>query len=102
MFVIKSIIIGIVGYVFANILIADDMIFGFYSRFLTRMREKGYLAEWIYKPLGGCSTCFTGQIAFWYYLVAEFGAYRIDHHIAFICIAILTEQILTSKFYGQQ
>lgn len=99
MFVVEAIIAGIVGYVFASILIDDDMILGWYSRFLRKLRyERRVIPDWIYKPLGGCCICFTGQLAVWYYLFTRISEYSAVDHVAFVCIAILTSHILITKF----
>jgi hypothetical protein len=37
-------------------------IFALYGRFLHRLEWKSPV---LYKPLGGCLQCFTGQVAFW-------------------------------------
>lgn len=62
---IEIILIGITGFIFCDILIDRGMIFDQYGNFIERKFQKNYPK--IYKVLGGCSLCFTGQLALWYF-----------------------------------
>lgn len=53
---------SVIGHVFSNILLYQDM-FNWYGRLISR------LPGWIYKPLGLCSMCFSGQLAFWFCVI---------------------------------
>jgi hypothetical protein len=46
-----------IGYVFTRILMEDALIG--YNRLIAN------LPDWLYKPLGGCGACFTGQLTLW-------------------------------------
>jgi len=46
-----------IGYVFSRVLLEDML--AWYHRLILR------LPEWLYKPLGGCGACFTGQLTLW-------------------------------------
>lgn len=46
-----------IGYVFARVLLEDVLIS--YHRWIAT------LPDWLYKPLGGCAMCFTGQLTLW-------------------------------------
>ncbi len=39
-----------------------DDIFYWYQNMIS------YLPVWLFKPLGGCYICFTGQVCLWYFL----------------------------------
>ena len=41
------------------------MIFSFYQKLIDK------LPDWLYKPLGGCSYCFTGQVSLWYFIITQ-------------------------------
>lgn len=58
MYSIIGVICGVVGYVFCNILLYEDIL-NWYGRWL------GRLPEWLGKPLGLCAKCFTGQLTLW-------------------------------------
>jgi hypothetical protein len=76
--------VAIVAYVFI-LLTEEGMIFGWYGRLIQKMKQ-----DWLYKPLGGCMACFSGQCALWYYLIANFHSYNFFDHIVFISAVILT------------
>jgi hypothetical protein len=78
--IVEAVYIAVVAVVFSCILVQQDMIFGWYGRLLDR------LPEWIGSPLGLCSYCFGGQIAFWYFITLE--GYNPIKHIVFISITI--------------
>ena len=63
------------------------MIFSFYQRQINR------LPQWLNKPLGGCGICFTGQVAFWYFIFTH--KYNLIDHLFFTSAAILTTMILS-------
>lgn len=44
------------------LLTESGQVFAFYGRFLQRLEWK---SPTMYKPLGGCLNCFTGQAALW-------------------------------------
>ncbi len=52
------------------------------------------LPDWLWKPLGGCEKCFTGQAALWYYIFFIDG-YNLFEHLFFISVAILFTMILS-------
>lgn len=49
------------------------------------------LPEWLWKPLGGCVKCFTGQAMFWYYIF--FMEYNFIQHLFYVSTAILLSMI---------
>ena len=77
---IYSLLIAVVAVVFSCILIDEDMIFGFYGKWLNRIHPK------IAYPLGNCAYCFGGQVATWYYFIID--QYRPDNHIFMIAMTI--------------
>ena len=79
--------ISVVAYVIF-ILMSPGMIFSFYARLIDRIKW-----DWLYKPLGGCLMCFSGQIAFWYYLFTHLRSYNFFDHIVFVSAVILIVMI---------
>jgi hypothetical protein len=56
------------------------------------------LPIWLYKPLGGCYRCFTGQICFWAYIVIYFKDYDLIDHGAFVAGGIFLSMIYNLLF----
>lgn len=54
------ILYAFIGFVFTVILM-DDLLIG-YKRYLVSSKV---IPEWLKKPLGLCSVCFTGQLSLW-------------------------------------
>jgi hypothetical protein len=59
-----------------------EEIFAFYQRAIDK------LPYWVFKPLGGCLKCFTGQVCFWFYLIKHFQSYNILDHLFFVSLGI--------------
>lgn len=93
---ITFILIGITAWVFTNILIDPDMIFGFWYRILDKM------PEWIAKPMGKCEYCLAGQLALWYYLFKSFDNYDLIAHILLVSLSIFTVEFINSVIYGKK
>jgi len=55
-----------------------EEIFGWYQRLIKD------LPMWLWKPLGGCVKCFTGQVCLWYYIIAHYENYNVLNHGFFI------------------
>jgi hypothetical protein len=68
-------------------LMEPGMIFAFYGRLISR------LPIWLYNPLGGCVKCFTGQVAFWFYVIKYFDSYNFFDHLFFVSAAIFLSLI---------
>lgn len=54
----------------------------------------GRLPEVLWKPLGGCLECVTGQVCFWFYLIKNFYSYQltiegVTNHLFFVSFGIL-------------
>jgi hypothetical protein len=92
--VFQSILAGIIGWVFCIILIDEGMIFGKWWNVLNK------LPSWLSKPLGACEYCFSGQLAFWYYLYGYLHSYSLLAHIAFTCGTIFTVKIINTIVHG--
>ena len=88
MIFLTSILIGIAAYVFTNILIDPDMIFGWYYDLIDK------LPEWLAKPLGKCEYCLAGQLSMWYYLVKYFNNYDLVQHILFVSLSIFIVELI--------
>jgi hypothetical protein len=71
-----------------------DMIFAWYQRLINK------LPNWLYKPLGGCAKCLTGQVALWYFLFTQ--PFNLLELLFFISLSILFTSILTKlwQIYG--
>jgi hypothetical protein len=67
-------------------------IFDFYQRLI------GRLPEWLWKPLGGCPKCFTGQVCFWFFLLKNYASYNLIDHLFFVSLGILIS-ITLQKLY---
>lgn len=57
--------ISLICYMFCAITQKDGSILNWYNRLIIR------LPEWLYKPLGGCYVCFTGQVCLWYFVFTK-------------------------------
>lgn len=65
-----------------------DMIFGWYGKLIDK------LPTWLWKPLGGCLICFSGQVSFWFYLIKFWGDYNFLNHVFFVsCVMVLVMSI---------
>jgi hypothetical protein len=89
MLIIKISVIAFVFYILGE----PGMIFGWYQRLISN------LPEWLWKPLGGCLKCWSGQVAFWYYLVTNFKSYNLIDHLFFTSACILVATTL-NYLYG--
>jgi len=76
--------VSVICYVIV-ILMSPGMIFYPYYRLIDK------LPTVMFKPLGGCLMCFTGQAALWTYLITHFHNYNFFDHAFFIsaCIALV-------------
>ena len=66
--------IALIAYVFVQS-IKPEEIFAWYGKLIDP------LPEWLWKPLGGCFKCFTGQLCFWAYLVTYFHDYNLKDNL---------------------
>ena len=53
----------------------------------------GRLPEVLWKPLGGCLKCFSGQVGFWFYLIVYLEDYNIFNHLFFTSTVIFLSMI---------
>lgn len=51
-----------------------------------------YREHWLYKPLGGCALCFSGQLSLWYFLFSQ--PFNLINLIFTVCLTILLTKIL--------
>lgn len=58
-----ALIIAVVAYVYREILAYEDVL-NWWFRFGLRFEKR-----WFYKPVWGCQLCFSGQLAFWIYIL---------------------------------
>jgi len=62
---IEIIKLSLTAYMFSAIIQKDNSILSWYGNLIKR------LPIWLYRPLGGCYICFTGQVCLWYFLVTK-------------------------------
>ena len=81
-----------IGYVFSRVLLEDMLIP--YHRLIAR------LPDWLYKPLGGCGMCFTGQLTLWGMLPF----FRTDYKSIILYFGIVAINIIIVKIliYAQE
>lgn len=55
--------------------------------------------DWLYKPLGGCLPCFSGQLGFWAYLFSLPGwlAFHPGHAALAVCSSIFVATQLKAR-----
>ena len=68
------------------------MIFSWYQRLISN------LPEWLWKPLGGCVSCLSGQVCFWYFLITRIKDYNIIDHLFFTAAGIFLVNIYTTLY----
>ena len=111
---------AVIGWVFAEILIKEGEVLGFWGQFIewALVKQKvvngrQYRVEsYFFKPLGGCHKCVSGQIALWVYLALHWPIYwaalqtksmswHVDifdttfaFHIFAICLAVLFSLVI--------
>lgn len=69
-----------------------EEIFGWYGQLISK------LPKWLWKPLGGCYRCFTGQVMMWSYLVIYFKEYNLIDHGFFIAGGIFLSMVYNLIF----
>ena len=83
-------LIAFSGVCVSRIITQPGEILSFYGKWLDS------LDDWIAKPLGACSKCFTGQLAFWSYIFLF--DYNLFYHILFtlsaVTIAFVIDKII--------
>jgi hypothetical protein len=90
----------VIGFTWSEILTQPSEMFSWAFKLIDK------LPFWLSKPLGGCAKCFSGQIAFWTYIVVFPYQYSnillsIYLHIYFVSLTILAAWLLqkaTEKF----
>jgi len=81
--------IAVIAFVFSYILTQEGEILAWYFRLIFK------LPDWLFKPLGGCSRCFAGQIGLWYGFTLDWRS-----HIVLIFLSILLTDIIL-KIYDR-
>lgn len=64
-----------------------EMIFAKYQQLINR------LPNYLYRPLGGCAKCLTGQVSLWYFLFTQH--FNLLELFFFISLSILFTSIIT-------
>jgi hypothetical protein len=77
--------ISLITFMFCALGQDEDDIFYWYRNMIR------YLPTWLYKPLGGCYACFTGQVCLWYFLITK--PFDIIELLFFISAGILCAMI---------
>lgn len=79
--------IGLIVFVFVKLGEVGN-IFSWYQKLIDP------LPEWIWKPLGGCVKCLSGQVGFWFYLIKYFHNYKFIDHLFFAASTIFLSVII--------
>lgn len=77
--------LAVTAWVFSEHLIHPGNVFGWWGRALEWLHQ--HRLGWLAKPMGFCSKCFAGQLAFWHYLW-RCDKYLLDEHITYACGAV--------------
>lgn len=77
--------LAVTAWVFSEYLTRPGMIFSFWGNLLERLHQAGN--DWLAKPLGWCSICFSGQLALWHYIFRA-KQYAVDEAVFFVSGAI--------------
>jgi len=54
--------ISLIAFMFCAISQKEGSILNWYQKLIRK------LPEWLFRPLGGCYICFTGQVCLWYFI----------------------------------
>lgn len=95
--VYNAALIAVVAFTFSVLMTDQGDIFAWYYQLLDKMKMKKRWYSHFANPLGWCEKCSAGQIAFWYYIYTSvFGNhdYRLDGHIAFVCLAVFLTVVI--------
>jgi ABC-type antimicrobial peptide transport system permease subunit len=97
-------VIGLIGFVFINILIKPNGILDFWTPFIhdkiLKMSNDCPIPSWKHradKVLTNCEKCFSGQLSMWVYL---FNFHSFFGLVTCVCIAILAAQYIAKKNNG--
>lgn len=97
MLIIQTLAIAVLAFTYTHLLTDDEMIFSRPYHLAERQ-----LPAWLFKPLIGCEKCVAGQLALWFFLVANWGAYDLMTaaiHIWYISQAIFNVTVITKLWY---
>ena len=83
--------IAVVGFVWSGILVQPGELFDWVPRVICRMTNN----EKIHKVTFACEKCFSGQLAFWSYLMIHFEDYDLSTHIYFTFLTMFFVALLT-------
>lgn len=93
--VLYGLAFSFIGFAFTTILMNDLLLW--YKRILTMTKA---IPEWLKKPLGLCSVCFTGQLSLWGSLpLVELTYSGIILWFGVVCLNMVIVYILTHKYY---
>ena len=80
--------LGVIAYAL-GVMMQPNMVLNWYYRLIDRIPY-----DFIFKPLGGCNICLSGQIALWFYLITYWKEYNLFEHIFYVCGTITITLIL--------
>ena len=75
--------LAVIAFVFSDILTDEGEIFSWYYTLIQK------LPKWLFKPLGACGRCLSGQLALWYGFTLDWKS-----HIVLIFLTILLTDIM--------
>jgi len=100
-FLFLSVLMASISFVYINILLDAEMVFGGFYRVVSPILDKTRVTRWIKKPLLDCVHCNSGQLSLWMFLVINgLENYNPLAHIGFVSLTILIAHILHKKIGG--
>lgn len=92
----SALFLAITAIVWCCILTDTDMIFARYRLLIDS------LPSYLYKPLGGCAVCFSGQLSFWIMLISyhDDRYFDIKESIVVVILTLFFTDIIEKKFYA--
>jgi len=100
-FLFLSVLMASISFVYINILLDAEMVFGGMYRVVSPILDKTRVTRWLKKPLLDCVHCNCGQLSLWMFLVIYgLEEYNVFTHIGFVSLSVLIAHILHKKIGG--
>jgi hypothetical protein len=88
--IVEILKISLIAFMFSALIQQRQSVFTFYRKLIKR------LPWYLYKPLGGCYICFTGQFCLWYFIFTK----PLDiFELLFFCSAGILTSMIYHKIY---
>lgn len=99
-------LIAILGFVYTNLLTEPEMILNpLYNWIQCKLTSACHVSWWrkaLFKIIIHCEKCFSGQFAFWFYLITEFKSYSFIEHVFFVAFTIFIVSIVKNLYTKTQ